>query len=72
MDPLLTKDGKLYAPFRLRELIRERYAISKNCCTSYVDVGKITPVEREVLLGCIMEDLKRKKEMMDNANGNNK
>ena len=35
----------------------ERYQISKRIHTSYLDLGKITPRERELLLEFIMEDI---------------
>lgn len=65
LDPQLTKDGKPWGPKRYKEIVKERYMISKNLNTSYNDVGNITPLEREYLLSFIDEDLKRTKDILD-------
>ena len=71
LDPVLTADGKPYAPERLKEIIKECYLISKQTNTSYTDVrDKITPRERDELLKLIQEEfLRNKKEaekLLDN------
>ena len=64
LDPQLTKDGKPYGPWKYKQIVQERWYISKNINTSYTDVGKITPIEREYLAEFIVEDLKRNNEML--------
>lgn len=65
MDPQLTKDGRPYAPYRFKEIARERYIISKAINTSYNDIGKITPTERNYILEFISDDIKRSQQMFD-------
>lgn len=65
MDPQLTKEGKPYGPHRFKELVRERYLISKNINTSYNDIGRITPKEREYIIQFIADEIKRSKELID-------
>ena len=62
MDPQLTKDGKPYGPHRYKQLVKERYLISKNMNTSYNELGQITPVEREYLLEFIVDEINKSKE----------
>ena len=62
MDPLLTIDGRPYAPQRIAEIVEERYLISKHIHTSYNDIGDITPLEREYLLKYIKRDLDQQNE----------
>ena len=64
-DPTLTNDGQLFAPMRFKEIVKERYLISKNCNTSYIDTKDITPVERNYILKFIVEDLQKQKEIID-------
>ena len=64
-DPVWTSDGKLYKPERYRDIIKERYEISKNLNTSYVEVGNISPLERSYLIQLIIDDLKRKHEITE-------
>lgn len=74
LDPQLTKEGKPYGPYRFKELVRERYLISKNINTSYNDIGRITPKEREYIIQFIADEIKRSKELIDQqkANANKK
>lgn len=65
MDPVLTSDGKPYGPERYKEIAKERYLISKNCNTSYNDIGKITPIERGYLMEFIVIDEDKKREMLE-------
>lgn len=69
LDPQLTKDGKPYGPFRFKEIVRERYLISKNMNTSYNELGQITPVERRYLLEFIADEIERSKALMDQNKG---
>ncbi len=65
MDPQSTSDGKPYGPHRYKEITRERWFISKNINTSYNDIGKITPKEREYLIEFITDEMKRSKEYIE-------
>lgn len=65
MDPKLTKDGQPYGPYRYKEIVQERYFISKNINTSYNDIGKITPTEREYILKFIVDEQKQAKKRLD-------
>jgi hypothetical protein len=67
LDPQLTKDGKPYGPWRYKEIVKERYLISKNINTSYNEVGKITPVERKYLIEFLAEEIKKSKELAEQA-----
>ena len=56
-----------YASSRFKEIVKERYIISKHTNTSYEDTRHVTPLERGYLLEFIMDDLQRQKEMYDKA-----
>lgn len=62
MDPEFTSDGKPYGPARYREIVQERYYISKYCNTSYNDVGNITPLERQYLLSFIKDEMEKQQQ----------
>ena len=66
MDPPLTSDGKPYAPIRWKQIVKERFFISKNINTSYLDTGKITPRERAYLLEFIHDEAVKTREYLDN------
>lgn len=70
LDPQLTKDGKPYGPIRLKEIIKERYLISKNINTSYNDTGKITPLERRYILEFMIEEVQAQKELKESIMNN--
>lgn len=61
----MTEDGKPYGPTRYKEIVRERYIISKHTNTSYKDLDAINPVERNYLLEFITEELQKQKELYD-------
>ena len=65
LDPQKTEDGKPYGPLRFGELTKECYLISKNLNTSYVDVLKITPVERRYLINFLIQDAKRTQDIIE-------
>ena len=71
LDPKWTRDedgNKVpYGPTRLKELIRQCYIISKNCNTSYNDVLNMTPIERDYLIGFIIEEAEDAKKMINEA-----
>ena len=74
MDPAMTEDGKPYGPFRYKEIVKERYIISKYCNTSYTDLANITPTERNYLLEFATEECDKAKEIaeeMKNKKANN-
>lgn len=70
LDRLLTDSGKPYAPIRFKELVKERYLISKNLNTSYKDAGEITPLERRYLLELLVEDAQREKKIFQEQTQN--
>ena len=49
------------------EIAKERYIISKHLNTSYVDLGKITPVERKYLLEFLMQDAEEENKLRNDA-----
>lgn len=63
MDPQLTKEGKPYGPARYKEIVTERYLISKNINTSYNDIGKMTPLERQYILELLVDEQRRIKDL---------
>lgn len=65
MDPQLTNDGKPYGPVRFKEIVKERYLISKNINTSYNDTGQITPLERRYIIEFMYEEVKKQKELIE-------
>lgn len=72
LDPQLTSEGKPYKPWKFNEIIRERYFISKNINTSYNDIGKISPRERDSLVHMILDEIKQTKEQIKQARDGNK
>lgn len=58
----MTSDGKPYGPSRYKDIVQERYLIAKSINTSYLDTGKITPLEKKYILGFIKEEIDRTKE----------
>ena len=65
MDPQFTKDGKPYGPIRYKEIVKERYLISKSMNTSYNEVGQITPTERQYLIEFLADDAKRSNDLIE-------
>lgn len=72
MDPQLTNDGKPYGPWRYKELVRERYYISKTINTSYSDTGQLTPIEREYILEFIADEIMMAKKKAEEIKAQNK
>lgn len=62
----MTSDGRPYAPYRYKEIVEERYQISKHIHTSYADLGEITPLERKYLLEFIKRDIERENQIRQN------
>ena len=67
MDPQKTKGGKPYGPERFKQLVKERYLITKHTNTSYGDTGDISIKEKDMLIDFIMDDLKRTKEAIEES-----
>lgn len=63
----MTDDGLPYGPTRYKEIVKERYIISKHTNTSYKDTDTITPTERSYLLEFIAEELQKQQEMYEKA-----
>ena len=61
----MTNDGKPYGPVRYKDIVKERYLISKYCNTSYTDIGETSPLERKYILEFITDELKRQKEQIE-------
>ena len=57
----MTKDPDL-APKLFKQLVRERYLISKHTNTSYEDTANMTQIERQYIFEFITEDLNKEKE----------
>ena len=67
LDPKFNKDGTPYGPQRFKDIVRERYFISKKCNTSYNEVGEITPQERKYLIEFILDELEKEKQAIEQA-----
>ena len=67
MDRQTTDDGKPYAPFRYKEIVRECYLISREINTSYADLMNITPREKNYMLEFIRERIERENEAYEKA-----
>ena len=65
MDPQTTNDGLPYAPIRYKEIVKECYIISKNLNTSYVDLLKITPTEKNYMLEFLKQEAEHNKQIME-------
>ena len=72
LDPQLTSDGKPYGPVRYKQIVQERYIISKQAHISYSDTGKMTPSERKMILQFLVEDSRREKEALEKAKSGRK
>jgi len=64
LDPKLI-NGKPYGPERFKNIVQERYFISKKCNTSYNDVGEMTPIERKYIIGFILDEIEKEKQLID-------
>lgn len=63
----MTNDGEPYGPARYKEIVKERYLISKHTNTSYADTESITPTERNYLIEFITEELQKQQEAYEKA-----
>ena len=50
-----------------RDLVRERYLISKNINTSYNEVGKLSVLERKYIVDFLIEEAEQTKEKLKQA-----
>ena len=66
LDQLYDEEGNPLGPARYKEIVQERYFITKNTHISYEDTGKMTPKEREYIQQFIIDDLKRQKDYVRN------
>lgn len=71
LDPLLTSDGRPYAPERYKQIVMERYQITKRIHTSYNDLAQITPRERELLLEFIKDDIEHDNKIYEQMSNKN-
>ena len=65
LDPLTTSDGKPYGPIRYKQLVEERYFITKHSNITYSDTGKMNPTERGFIISWIKEEIARKRELLE-------
>ena len=71
-DPRWTNDGKPYGQERFKQIVQERYLISKRLHTSYLDTATISPTERTLVLQFIRDDLQREQEAAEMARNQRK
>ena len=65
LGPVLNSDGTPCGPQRFRDIVKERYYITKHTHTSYSDIGQMTPLERKYILELITNDLQARKKQID-------
>ena len=63
---LLLPQGR-YKSKLLEKLTKEKYIITKKTHTSFLDLDEITPLERQMIIKFIMEDLKEQSLAIDRA-----
>ena len=54
-----------YGPYRYQQIVKECYIISKNSNTSYQDVLRMTPTERDYILSYISEEFTKTQEIIE-------
>lgn len=52
---------------RFKQIVEDRYFISKNANISYSDTGLMTPTERKYIIEFINRDITRQNEAMEKA-----
>lgn len=72
LDPKLKSDGTPYAPSRFKEIVKERYLISRHINTSYKDLDDVSPAERAYILEFIYEELQKEHSAYEEALRNKK
>lgn len=70
LDPQLSDEDKAK---KFKNLIKERYIITKNTNTSYMDAGEMIPIERKYIIEFLeaeskqmQEELNKKKQQLEN------
>lgn len=53
----MTNDGKPYGPVRYRQLVKENYIITRQVNTSYIDVLKMMPQDKKIILKEIIDEI---------------
>ena len=71
MDPLLIDKPEL-AGKQFKDLVKERYLVSKHTHTSYLDTAHITPVERKYIFEFITDELQKQKEAYEKLKNDKK
>ena len=61
MDPHLIDNPSLAATI-YKNLVKERYLVSKYTNTSYADTGNISPLERQYIFEFVTDELERQKQ----------
>ena len=69
-DPRWTSDGKPFGRERFKQIVNERYLISKHINTSYSDTASISPTERNLILQFIKDDLQREQDAIEHLKNN--
>lgn len=54
-----------YGQERFKELMKERYLLTKHLNISYLDTGKISPTERTYLMQFLSDDFEREKTLIE-------
>lgn len=65
LDQQFDEKGNPLGPIRYKNIVRERFDITKHTHISYNDTGKMTPLEREYILQFIIEDKTKQKEDLE-------
>lgn len=65
LDPQLTSDGQPYGPFRYKQIMKDCWYITKHIHTSYNEILKISPNERDILIEFISNDIRKHNEEME-------
>ena len=68
LDQQFNEDGTPYGPTRYKEIVKDRYFISKHSNISYSDTGAMSPTEREYIKDFIISDLKEQQKVLDKIN----
>ena len=63
----LVVDDPTYKTKAMQDIVREKYQISKRMHTSFVDLDKVTYMERQSLLQLIIEDLEEQRRLLETA-----
>lgn len=65
MGPLFDDDGKPLGPEILEDIVKERYFISKRLNVSYEDTGKMSVLERRLILKFIADEIAEEKKQLE-------